>query len=317
MAHNVLVTGANGLIGFDVVKRLRSLGRTAVAVDRSVAEVSALTDKSYELEIGDAHRLHELAWRFDVDAIVHCGAVSGPMLGRENPAMVFRVNVGGTIDAAEVARQIAVRRGSCRLILCSSLTVYGDQPADGITEDAPLLTRTCYASSKVAAEAVALSYAEEHGVDSVVLRIAGVYGPRRRTSCLLRSMIEDAFAGRATRLAYGKGFPRQWVHVDDVADGIVLALDAEDRRGRIYNLAGGVNPTIDEAAAIVRELVPGADIELAEGPDPEDVTLGLLDIEAARRDFGYAPRVDLRTGVARLAADLRAKRVAGAAELSL
>ena len=207
MPQKVLVTGANGLIGFDVVKRLRALGRNVVAVDRSIAEVATLTEHAFDLEIGDAHRLHELAWRFDVDAIVHCGAVSGPMLGRENPAMVFRVNVGGTVDAAEVARQIAARRGSCRLILCSSLTVYGNQPHDGIAENAPLLTRTVYASSKVAAEAVALSYAEEHGVDSIVLRIAGVYGPRRRTSCVLRLMIEDALAGHPTRLGYGKGFP--------------------------------------------------------------------------------------------------------------
>ena len=317
MPRNVLVTGANGLIGFAVVESLRSLGRTVVAVDRSVSEVSALTEAAYELEIGDAHRLHELAWRFDVDAIVHCGAVSGPMLGRENPAMVFRVNVGGTVDAAEVARQVAARRGSCRLILCSSLTVYGDQPGDGIAEDAPLLTRTCYASSKVAAEAVALSYAAEHGVDSIVLRIAGVYGPRRRTSCVLRLMIEDALVGRATRLDYGKGFPRQWVHVDDVADGIVLALDSEDRKGRVYNLSGGINPTIDEAAAIVRELLPGADIDLAEGPDPEDVTLGLLDIAAARDHLGYKPRIDLRTGIGQLIADIRANRAVDATQRSL
>ena len=306
MPHNVLVTGANGLIGFDVVKRLRALGRAVVAVDRTVTDVAALTDSAFELEIGDAHRLHELAWRFDVDAIVHCGAVSGPMLGRENPAMVFRVNVGGTIDAAEVARQVAARRGSCRLVLCSSLTVYGNQSRDGIAEDAPLLTRTCYASSKVAAEAVALAYAAEHGVDSGVLRIAGVYGPRRRTSCVLRLMVEDALAGRPTRLAFGKGFPRQWVHVDDVTEGIVLALDAHDAKGRIYNLSGGVNPPIDEAAAIVRELLPGADIHLAEGSDPDDVTLGLLDIAAARHHLRYTPRIDLRTGIERLVADVRA-----------
>jgi UDP-glucuronate 4-epimerase len=232
-------------------------------------------------------------------------AIAAIIFARGNPyatAMVFRVNVGGTIDAAEIARQIAARQGSCRLVLCSSLTVYGNQPQDGIVEDAPLLTRTCYASSKVAAEAVALSYAEEHGVDSIVLRIAGVYGPRRRTSCVLRLMIEDALAGRPTHLGYGKGFPRQWVHVDDVAEGIILALEAKDLKERIYNLSGGINPTIDVAAAIVRELIPGADIDLADGPDPEDVTLGLLDITAARADLGYAPRIDLPTGIKSLIA---------------
>ena len=130
-------------------------------------------------------------------------------------------------------------------------------------------------------------------------------------------MIEDALVGRATRLDYGKGFPRQWVHVDDVADGIVLALDSEDRKGRVYNLSAGINPTIDEAAAIVRELLPGADIDLAEGPDPEDVTLGLLDIAAARDHLGYNPRIDLRTGIGQLIADIRASRAVDATQRSL
>ncbi len=119
-------------------------------------------------------------------------------------------------------------------------------------------------------------------------------------------MIENALAGRATHLAYGKGFPRQWVYVDDVADGIILALNAKAPKRRIYNISGGVNPDIEEAAAIVRELLPGADIELAEAADPEDVRLGLLDISAARDDLGYAPKVDLRTGISRLIESVRA-----------
>ena len=303
--QSTLVTGANGLIGFDLVRRLKSEGRKVVAVDRSISDVRAIADEAFELEIGDVHRLHEIAVRFDIDAIAHCGGVSGPMLARDNPAMLFRVNVGGTVDVAEVARQMAARRGSCRLVFCSSLTVYGDQPQDGIDEDHPLLTRNCYASSKVAAERIVLSYAQEHRVDGIVLRIAGAYGPRRRTSCVLRLMIENALSGRPTRLPYGRGFPRQWVHVDDVVAGIVSAIDADGRRRRVYNISGGVNPTIDEAAELIRELIPGADIELQAGPDPEDVTLGLLSIEAARGDLGYAPRVLLRDGIERLIAAVR------------
>ena len=303
--RSIMVTGANGLIGFDVVRRLIADGREVVAVDRSISDVRAISDKAFELEIGDVHRLHEIANLFDIDAIAHCGGVSGPMLGRDNPAMLFRVNVGGTIDVAEVARQAAALRGSCRLVFCSSLTVYGNQPADGIDENHPLLTRSCYASSKVAGEAVVLSYAAEHGVDAVVLRIAGVYGPRRKTSCVLRLMVEDALAGRSTHLPFGRGFPRQWVHVDDVVQGILRAIDAGVAMRRIYNISAGVNPHIDEAAAIVRELLPGADIVLDAGPDPNDITLGLLSIQAAREDLGYVPTVPLRTGIERLVAGIR------------
>lgn len=306
--RSVLVTGANGLIGYGLVERLLADGRRVVAVDRVVGDVERLGAETHSLEIGDVHRLHDLAARYGIDAIAHCGGISGPMLGRDNPAMLFDVNVGGTVDVAEVARQRVRSGGTCRLVFCSSLTVYGEQPADGIDEGRPLLARQCYASSKIAGEAVVLSYAEEHAVDAIVLRIAGVYGPRRRTSCVLRLMIENALGNKPTHLPYGRGFPRQWVHCDDVVEGLVGALDAERPAQRVFNISGGINPTIDEAAAIITELLPGARIVLEAGPDPEDVTLGLLDIAAAERDLGYRPKIGLREGIAALVEAVRREK---------
>jgi UDP-glucuronate 4-epimerase len=300
MRESILVTGANGLIGYEIGERLLRAGRKVIAVDRTVSDVKALTETAFALDIGDTHKLHELAARFAIDAIVHCGGVSGPMLGRDNPAALFDINVGGTIDVAEVARQRTLLGNPCRLLFCSSLTVYGNQPEDNITESHPLLTRQCYASSKVAGEAIVLSYAEEHNVDAIVLRIAGVYGPRRRTSCVLRLMVTNALQGRPTHLPYGNGFPRQWVHVDDIVSGMLLALDVQSPSTRVFNLSAGENPTIDEAAAIIREAIPSADIELDPGADPEDITLGLLSIDAARRELGYAPAVSLKDGIHRL-----------------
>lgn len=298
--QSVLVTGASGLIGFDLVYRLQAEGHKVVAVDRSVAELQSVTETAFELEIGDVHKLHELAARFEFDAIVHCGGVSGPMLGRDNPAMVFDVNVGGTVDVAEVARQLATRRGSCRLVFCSSLMVYGHQPQDGIDEAHRLLTRNCYASSKVAAEAVVLAYAQEHNVDGAILRIASVYGPRRRTNCTLRDMIEDALAGRETHLPFAEGARRQWVHVDDVVTGIIGALNAPDLKQRVYNISAGTKPSVGEAASLVREFIPNADIKFSGEADVGYTSIGILNIDAAREDLGYMPAVSLRTGIKRL-----------------
>lgn len=308
MRKSILVTGANGLIGYDVVKQLAGAGRKVIAVDRTVSEVASLTANAFALEIGDQHRLHELAARFQIDAIIHCGGVSGPMLGRDNPAALFNTNVGGTIDVAEVARQRTLLGDTCRLLFCSSLTVYGNQPQDDIRESNPLLTRQCYAASKVAGEAVVLSYAEEHNVDAIVLRIAGVYGPRRKTACVLRLMIDNALQGNPTHLPYGQGFPRQWVHVDDIVSGLILALDVDAPSERVFNLSGGINPTIDEAVDIIRAAIAGADIKLDPGPDPEDITLGLLSIDAARRELGFVPKVSLKDGIHRLIQSIKSQR---------
>lgn len=297
MPQSVLVTGAGGLIGFDVVRRLRLEGREVVAIDRVVNELHAVTDKAFEVEIGDVHRLHELAARFNVDAIVHCGGISGPMLGRDNPAMVFSVNVGGTVDVAEIARQRVAGGKSCRLVVCSSLMVYGRQPNDGVDENSPLLTRNCYASSKVAAEAAILSYVQDHNVDAAILRIASVYGPRRRTSCTLRDMVENAVAGRATQLPFRDDARRQWVHVDDVVASIKGALDARELRHRVYNISAGAKPLVVEAVSHIREFIPDADIRFGDEDDANYTSVGVLKIDAARADLGYVPEVSLRAGI--------------------
>jgi UDP-glucuronate 4-epimerase len=315
-SKTILITGANGLIGYELARILHAAGDCVIAVDRTVEDIRQHVKSAFELGIGDVHKLYDLVTDFGVTDFIHCGGISGPMVARDNPAQLFHVNIGGTTDMAELARQTARRTGSARLVFCSSLTVYGDHPEDGITETTRVGNHQAYAASKIAGEAVTLAYANDYGVDAIVMRIGGVYGPRRKTSCVIRLMVENALRGRPTRLPFGKGFPRQWVHVEDVARALALAVNVKQLRQRVYNLSGGVNPTIDEAAALVREFVPGAEIDLAAGPDPDDVTLGLLDIGAARRDFGYEPKISLRDGIRQMIEHISSQEAAATACVS-
>jgi UDP-glucuronate 4-epimerase len=303
---SVLVTGANGLIGYEVVKLLQEQGTPVVAIDRAVDDVQALAD-AFAVEIGDTHKLYEIIHKYDVAGIVHCGAVSGPMLARDNPVRLFAVNVGGTIDIAECARLIAQQKGGCRVVFCSSLSAYGDNPAARVTEDAPLASTGCYGASKIAGEAILRAYAAEHDIDVVALRITWVYGPRRTTDCVVRTMIENALAGKPTRFPFGQDFRRQFVHVRDVARSIRLALQSHLTGWHVYNISGDIDPTLGEVAEEVRALFPEADIVLEPGPDPVDNKLGKLDIAAARRDLGFVPAVSLKEGIRTYADWLRAR----------
>lgn len=306
----VLVTGAGGLIGHRLVRSLHEAGRPVVAMDRVPVDLPVPTAMA---EIGDVHALYRAIDTHDVGSIAHCGGVSGPMLGRENPGKLVEINVGGTRDIAEAARLLAARNGSCRLVFCSSLAVYGNQAQDGIAEDAPLLSTDMYGASKIAAEAILRAYAAQHGVSALSLRITWVYGPRRTTDCVIRTMLEDALTGRPTRMAFGRGFRRQFVHIDDVAAAIRLALDAPAPCYTAYNVSGGVDPTLDEIADIVARVVPGADIALEPGPDPVDGGLGRLDIGRIAEDLGHAPAVALETGIAAYADWLRGQLQKGKA----
>ena len=289
----VVVTGSAGLIGFGVASRLAREGRAVIGTDRIQPREDA-GFPSTDAELTDIHKLHAIC-SGDIAAIVHCGAVSGPMLGRDNPRAVIETNVAGTANLLEIARQRGVR-----LVFCSSTSAYGDTAAglDLVPEDAPLAANDIYGATKASGDILTRAYAAQTGLDGIVLRFSWVYGPRRRTPCVVREMIKDAQAGRATRLPYGSGFTRQYVYIDDVVSAVIAALDAGDiGPQRAFNVTGGQRLEFGEIADAVSRAVPAAQIALGKGADPEDQSHGRFDISAAAHALGWQPKVAFADGV--------------------
>ena len=257
----VLVTGAYGLIGHAVVERLRTKGRRVVATDRLEFPPADAAFEAEPMPVAGVGRLTAALKRHRVDTIVHAAGLSGPMLARERLRQMFCVNAGGTLDLYEAARRAGVRR----VILLSSAAAYGRNTDALVNESAPLLGSDPYSASKVGAEAVARAYSARQGATSLILRPCWVYGARRRTDCILRRMVEDAVAGRATDLPYGQGFPRQFIHVSDVAAAVQAAVAVECSSLEVINLSDGSWPTLDEVGAQVRSQFPGARITLGRG----------------------------------------------------
>ena len=165
-------------------------------------------------------------------------------------------------------------------------------------EDAPLAANDIYGATKASGDILTRAYAAQTGLDAVVLRFSWVYGPRRRTPCVVREMIRDAQAGRATRLPYGRGFTRQYVHIDDVVGSVIAALDAGAiGPQRAFNITGGQRLEFGAIVEAVRQAVPAAQITLGEGADPEDQSHGRFDISAAARALGWQPKVAFANGV--------------------
>ena len=293
----VVVTGSAGLIGFAVASRLAREGRTVIGTDR----IQPREDGGFpstDAELTDVHKLHAIC-RSDIESIVHCGAVSGPMLGRDNPRAVIETNIAGTANLLEIARQRGVR-----LVFCSSTSAYGNTAAglDPVPEDAPLAADDVYGATKASGDILTRAYAAQTGLDACVLRFSWVYGPRRRTTCVVREMIKDAQAGQPTTLPYGRGFTRQYVYIDDVVSAVIAALDAgEIGPQRAFNITGGQRLEFGEIVDAVRAAVPQAQITLGEGADPEDQRHGRFDISAAARVLGWQPQVEFADGVRRYA----------------
>lgn len=303
MAECVLVTGVEGLIGHAVAVQLRDAGLRPVGADRRIADAADLGIPIVEADLGDLHALYGTLAAHGCGAVVHCGAVSGPMLARGDPAGLMRTNVVGTLDVLEAARRLGLRR----VVVCSSLMVYGPNDGSPLDEDSPLEAADTYGASKVAAEALVRAYASEHGVDAVMARLAWVYGPRRQTACGIRRMVEDALAGRPTRFASGASAMRQYVHVDDAASALVALLRAPRLARLAYNVSGGDYRPFGEVVGVVRALFPAADIAVGDAPDREDPPMGPLSIAAIERDVGWRPSIPLEAGIASYADWLRAR----------
>ncbi len=294
MTGTILVTGAAGMIGYSVALALHAAGRNVLGTD--VEQPPEAAPFPFErADLRDFERLQAVAGK-NVDAIIHCGAISGPMLGKDRPKDLVDINVGGTINVLETAR----RTGARRVVYCSTCMAYGHTPTglSPVTEDAPLRADDTYGASKASGEYMVRAFTRANRVDAVSLRLCWVYGPRRRTECLVNRLITDARAGNITRLPFGGGFHRQFVYVDDVVEAIRTALDVPTLPHRVYTVTGGQRLTFDEIAGVVSSVVAPARVEFAPGADPDDYLQEQFSIDRIATDLGWRPRHDLRADVA-------------------
>ncbi len=298
---SILVTGAAGLIGFSLAARLQASGRSVIGMDM-IPPAEDFDFPFVAADLSDVHKLYE-ALDFGVEGIVHCGAVSGPMLFLDNPRSIIDSNLLGSANIFEASRI----RG-LRVVYCSSTSAYGDTP-EGLklcTEETALNAVDVYGATKAGGDILARAYAAQHNLDAVALRFSWVYGPRRRTDCLIREMLRTALAGRTSEHAFGADFARQYVYIEDVVDACIKAYDASGVAGCAFNITAGRRSSFDEIADAVRAAVPTAQI-VNQGSEGADLNHAPMDISAAKDALGYMPQWPLARGVAVYADWLRAQ----------
>lgn len=298
----ILVTGAAGLIGGRLVRRLAAEGAAVVATDRRAAEPPPGV-RWATVDLEDRPALAALMREARASAVVHAGAISGPMVAAGDPCRVMAVNVGGTLNVAEAA----LRAGVECLVALSSAGVYGAQATlDPVGEEAPLNAKDVYGASKIAAETVLRAYRHDHGLPAIALRISSVYGPGRTTACFIRDMIDHARRGDPIALAPEGACRRQFAHVDDVVAAVLGALRAPRLDHFAFNVGGGTWLSEQEIVTLAAAVLPGLRIAATDAaPRCLDGEMGPLDTARARVAFGFSPSIPLAEGVAAYAAALR------------
>jgi UDP-glucuronate 4-epimerase len=300
----VLVTGGAGLIGMQLRRHLAAAGHQVTAID--VTRFDRPDPDLGIVGLDDVAALDALAAERGIEAIVHCAAISGPMMAVGKPMQLVDVNITGTARLLDLAR----RHGMQRFVYCSSISVYGSTGDVLITEDTPVQPTSVYAATKAACESLVGAFAAEYGLDGVSVRIGRVYGPYRRASCHLNSIIRDANAGRPTQIPADPSFTYHYVHVEDVAGAIRTALEAKALPYRVYNVGGNAFLTMPQIIDIARATIPGTRIEMVPGADDvPDIQAG-FSVERIAEDLGWRPRLSLADGLTAYAREIAAGRAA-------
>ena len=311
---SIVVTGANGFIGVEIVRALAARGDRVAAFDVAVGPaLRALAEGGGRVtivpgEISEWHHVANLIRDHRPEAVVHCAAIVGVVASAQAPFATMRVNVGGALNVFEAMRLFGVTR----VLNLSTEEIYGDFRAARIDESHPCFPSMPYGISKFAVEQIGRDYARDHGLDVVNLRTCWVYGPGLPRPRVPKILVDAAVEGRALHIPSGGDFRVDHVYVDDLVSGVLAALDKPEHRFDAYHIASGEAPSLAEIVDVVNDLVPGARISVgpghyAFGDRVRVARKGALDIARAAAELGYRPRFDIRRG---LAAYIDARRAA-------
>jgi UDP-glucose 4-epimerase len=260
---NVLVTGGAGYIGSVVVDRLMLEGYGVVSIDNlSLGDYRYLVKYSespqVKLAVGDICDLKELERVLSegerVGAVVHMAAVPGIEMCQRNPKEAVLTNVYGTHNVLEVAR----KHDLSKVIFASSAAVYGTPVKTPIGEDHPLIPTNLYGVTKLAAERLLDSYHVNYGMDTVVLRFGNVYGVGAYTNwdTVIPKFVRQALSGQALTI-YGDGEQsRDFIHVWNAVDAVILALKSEKAvvAGESFNVGVGKATSVNLIADTVSKV---------------------------------------------------------------
>jgi UDP-glucose 4-epimerase len=288
----VLVTGGSGFIGSHVVDKLADAGIAPRIYD---LRPSPHHERGcVDTVIGDLFDEEALRLAMaDCDVVVHLAAYADVGMVADDPVDAEKTNSRGTMVVLEAARATGTR-----VVYGSTIWVYGASGDGLITEDELLgLPDHVYTATKLAGEMYCTSYAELFDVPCTILRFGIPYGPRARPAAVIPIFVSKALKGEPLTIAGDGRQTRRFVYVEDLAEGVVAALERGDEN-RTYNLAGDETVTIRELADVVSELV--GEVEIVHTPGRNgDFEGAVISNERAAEELGWRASTSLREGVRR------------------
>jgi dTDP-glucose 4,6-dehydratase len=326
--RTLLVTGGAGFIGSNFVRcALERTDDRLVIVDKLTYAGTLLNLEGpldnprvtfVQADIADAARMASVFEEHRPRAVVNLAAETHVDRSIDSPAPFIETNVRGTFVLLDAARRLLARsarsaREEFRFLHVSTDEVYGTLRAAGrFSEETPYAPNSPYAASKAAADHLVRAYFHTYDVPVLITNCSNNYGPYQFPEKLIPLMILNAIEGRPLPIYGDGGNVRDWLHVADHCEGLLIALD-KGRPGEKYNIGGGNERTnvqvVDELCDALDSLWPAASNETMRGARsyralkafvadrPGHDRRYAIDATKIRTELGWQPRHDLSSGL--------------------
>jgi UDP-glucose 4-epimerase len=296
-----LVTGGAGFIGSHIVRKLVAMGEPVRVLDNFTAgKIENLKGVEDHVEIVNGDILDQalVAKSMEGVAIVlHQGALRSVPFSVENPGIVNRVNVEGTINVLLAARDAKVKR----VVSASSSSVYGNAKVFPNKESVMPAPVSPYAASKLAAEHYCKVFTELYGLETISLRYFNVFGPRQdpksQYAAVIPRFVKAALQQKALEI-HGDGLQsRDFTYIDNVVEANLLAGRCQGGSGEAFNVAQGKCFSILDLVALLEKILERRLTSFHTEARPGDVRQTLADISRAESILGYRPIVTFEEGI--------------------
>ena len=298
----ILITGGLGMIGLHTARHLIDMGEDVVLTQYRVARVPDFIKDELgkhahieQLDVTDGCRLLDIGRRHKITGIVHLAA---PGLGALGPAGDYKMNTQGLINVLEAAQAWGVKRVG----LASSIAVYSGEKQGPFREDQPLrmFGGNHVEAYKKTIEILGSHYAQRTGLDVVMLRIGGIYGPMDHNLFNIVTRFLHMALGREVPTWPGELFAEDandLCYVRDCARGIALLETADKLNHQTYNVASGVASSVGRVAALIQARFPDAKLPVKPGRGPNHRPNASMTIDRIHEDTGYQPQFTLEQSI--------------------
>jgi len=302
---NILVTGGLGLIGHNVVLKLKQLGHNVIVVDTKTNygiipqdELDYLmAERSkkiaglmlFKYDISDRFKMEQLFQTQAPEIVIHLASFPRQKVVNKDPVLGSKTMSEGLLNLLELSRQSNVQK----FVYISSSMVYGDFTND-VTEDAVCNPQGQYGIMKLAGEWLTRDYTRNYNLTHTILRPSAVYGPYDVEDRVISKFLLTAMRG-GTLKVNGSNELLDFTYVDDAADGIVAAALSNNTNNKTYNITKSHSRTLLDAAKLALHIVGKGEIQILD-KDKDFPSRGALNIDRAKQDFGFNPKVDVEEG---------------------